>query len=129
MKMNDRYELILSQLGHTWILDLDGTLVKHNGYLTDGHDTLLPGVREFLQSISEKDMIVILTSRKETFRDMTETFLAEQGVRYDHIIFDVPYGERILINDDKPSGLKSGYCINTDRDRWCGLAVGEDECL
>lgn len=124
--MNDGYGLILSQLGHTWILDLDGTLVKHNGYLIDGHDTMLPGAREFLRNIPEKDMIVVLTSRKETFRAETETFLTEQGVRYDHIIFGAPYGERILINDDKPSGLKTGYCINTDRDCWCGLTVEED---
>lgn len=25
-------EIVISQLGHTWILDLDGTIVKHNGY-------------------------------------------------------------------------------------------------
>ncbi len=25
-------KLILSTLGHVWILDLDGTIVKHNGY-------------------------------------------------------------------------------------------------
>lgn len=127
--MNDGYRLILSSLGHTWVLDLDGTLVKHNGYLTDGRDTMLPGAQAFLQSIPEKDMIVILTSRKETFRDVTETFLAEQGVRYDHIIFGAPYGERVLINDDKPSGLKTGCCINTERDRWCGLVVKEDGSL
>lgn len=127
--MNNGYDLVLSQLGHTWILDLDGTLVKHNGYLIDSHDTMLPGAREFLQNIPEKDMIVILTSRKETYRDMTETFLAEQGIRYDNIIFGAPYGERILINDDKPSGLKAGYCINTDRDHWCGLAVEEEDSL
>ena len=108
---------------------MDGTLVKHNGYLNDGRDTMLPGAQEFLQRIPEKDMIVILTSRKETFRTETEMFLAEQGVRYDHIIYDAPYGERVLINDDKPSGLKSGYCINTERDHWCGLAVKEDESL
>ena len=127
--MNDGYGLVLSQLGHTWILDLDGTLVKHNGYLIDGHDTMLPEAREFLRNIPEKDMIVILTSRKETFQDVTETFLAEQGVHYDHIIFGAPYGERILINDDKPSGLRTGYCINAERDCWCGLTVKEDGSL
>lgn len=39
--------IVLSPLPKTWILDLDGTLVKHNGYKLDGHDTLLPGAREF----------------------------------------------------------------------------------
>lgn len=40
-------KLILSTLAHTWILDLDGTIVKHNGYKLDGTDTLLEGAKEF----------------------------------------------------------------------------------
>ena len=32
--------LILSTLPKTWIFDLDGTLLKHNGYKSDGIDTL-----------------------------------------------------------------------------------------
>jgi hypothetical protein len=37
-------------LGHTWFIDLDGTILKHNGYLTN-NDELLPGVKEFWNSI------------------------------------------------------------------------------
>ena len=48
----------LSRLGHTWIFDLDGTIVKHNGYKIDGYDTLLDGAKEFLEQIPEKDMII-----------------------------------------------------------------------
>ena len=36
-------ELVMSTLPKTWILDLDGTLVKHNGYKMDGEDSLLKG--------------------------------------------------------------------------------------
>ncbi len=56
-------ELVLSPLGHTWFLDLDGTLVKHNGHLTDGRDTLLPGADELLAQIPAGDLVVIITSR------------------------------------------------------------------
>ncbi len=108
-------KIILSKLGHTWILDLDGTIVKHNGYKIDGSDSFLPGALEFLRKIDENDMIVFLTSRKEEYRDITLKFLKENGVHYDHIIFDAPYGERILINDDKPSGLPMGRSINIIR--------------
>lgn len=111
--MND---LILSTLGHTWILDLDGTIVKHNGYKIDGVDTFLPGSKEFLSSLPDKDMVIFLTSRKEEYREITEQFLKENNIRYDHIIFGAPYGERILINDDKPSGLKMSVAITGDRD-------------
>ena len=43
--------LILSALPKTWVFDLDGTLVKHNGYKTDGTDTLLAGAKEYIESI------------------------------------------------------------------------------
>lgn len=109
-------ELRLSPLGHTWVLDLDGTLVKHNGYKIDGRDSFLPGAKAFLDSIPEGDMILIVTSRTETYRDITLQFLQENGVRFDHILFGAPYGERILINDPKPSGLPTAYAIQPDRD-------------
>ena len=42
-------KIILSTLAKTWIFDLDGTLVKHNGYKSDGQDTLLKGVSEYFK--------------------------------------------------------------------------------
>lgn len=109
-------KIVLSTLSHTWILDLDGTIVKHNGYKIDGEDSFLPGAKEFLENIPKKDMIVFLTSRAKEYWEMTEDFLKKNGVRYDHIIFNVPYGERILINDDKPSGLKMSVALGLRRD-------------
>ena len=84
-------KLILSTLAHTWILDLDGTIVKHNGYKLDGTDTLLEGAKEFLEDIPEKDMIVFLTSRTDEYKNKTINFLNENNIRYDHIIFNAPY--------------------------------------
>lgn len=108
--------LILSNLNKTWIFDVDGTIVKHNGYKIDGKDTLLEGAKEFLDNIPKSDMIIFLTARKEEYRRITEEFLKENNIRYDYIIFEAPYGERILINDEKPSGLKMSYAINSKRD-------------
>ncbi len=119
-------ELVLSSLGHTWILDLDGTIVKHNGYKIDGEDSFLPGAREFLESIPEKDMIVFITSRTDEYRELTVKFLANNNVHYDHIIFNAPYGERILINDDKPSGLKMSVAVNLHRDYTLEIEISED---
>ncbi len=125
--MNELNKLVLSSLGHTWLLDLDGTIVKHNGYKIDGKDTFLNGARDFLTGIPSKDMIIFLTSRTDEFRQKTEEFLKANGIRYDYIIFNVPYGERILINDDKPGGLKVSLGISTSRDEWCNLLVVEDK--
>jgi ribonucleotide monophosphatase NagD (HAD superfamily) len=105
--------LTLSPLAHTWLLDLDGTLVKHNGYKLDGRDTLLDGAMEFLRSIPSGDMVMFITSRTEKYREMTERFLRENEIRYDHIIYNAPFGERILVNDRKPSGLDTAVAVST----------------
>lgn len=110
-------KLTLSSLGHTWILDLDGTIVKHNGYLIDGKDTFLSGAEAFLKKIPSQDMVIFVTSRKEEHRKLTENFLLEHGIHYDYIIFGAPFGERILVNDDKPGGLKTGIALNVSRDQ------------
>ena len=112
-------ELVLSTLPKTWIFDLDGTLVKHNGYKLDGKDSLLEGVKEYLDEIPDEDYILILTSRTDEYRDMTLDFLRENGIRYDKIIFNMPMGERIVVNDRKPSGLDMAIAINIVRN--CAL--------
>lgn len=122
-------EIVLSALGHTWILDLDGTIVKHNGYKTDGTDSFLPGAKEFLNLIPEDDMIIFLTSRTEEYRLLTESFLKKNKVRYDHIIYGAPYGERIIVNDNKPSGLKMSVAITKGRDSNVDIKLVYDETL
>lgn len=111
-------ELILSTLPKTWIFDLDGTILKHNGYKLDGKDTVLAGAAEYLQELPTEDRIVIFTSRTEDYRQMTLDFLAEHGIRYDEILFNMPMGERIVVNDRKPSGIDMAVAVNVDRDKF-----------
>jgi len=108
-------KIILSALSHTWLIDLDGTVVVHNSHLT-GSDQLLPGIQEFWKNIPDNDRIIILTSRSSSFSKTTISFLRAYSLRFDHIIFDLPHGERILINDTKPSGLQTAYALNLKRD-------------
>ena len=124
-----REEIMVSPLPKTWILDLDGTIVKHNGYKLDGYDSFLPGAEQFWRDIPREDRVVFLTSRTEEYRSLTEGFLRAQGVRYDGIIFGAPYGERILINDRKPSGLAMAIAVNAQRDRFMDLAFVRNEAL
>ncbi len=117
MRLGEEPTLLpLSPLRHTWILDLDGTLVKHNGYKLDGKDSFLDGAKEFLECIDPQDMVILLTSRTEDMRRKTEDFLREHNIRYDAILYNAPYGERVLINDDKPSGLQMAVAVRKDRD-------------
>lgn len=105
----------LSSLSHTWIIDLDGTILKHNGHI-EGGDRLLKGVRSLWKRIPLTDMIILVSARDKTFKKQTKKFLDDNQIRYDHIIFGVPTGERLVINDIKPSGLKTAYAINVLRD-------------
>ncbi len=111
-------KLILSTLPKTWIFDLDGTLLKHNGYKIDGQDKILCGVKEYFDKISVEDRILILTSRTDECKPMTLKFLKEKGIRYDEILFNMPMGERIVVNDRKPSGIDMAVAVNVDRDHF-----------
>ncbi|MBE5926114.1 MAG: hypothetical protein E7270_04040 [Lachnospiraceae bacterium] len=119
----------VSPLGKTWIFDIDGTIVKHNGYKIDGTDTLLPGAKEFFANIKDEDMVILLTSRSEEYKEITEKFLNENNIKYNMIIYNAPYGERILINDKKPSGLITSVAINTERDKFMTTEFVTDENL
>ena len=68
-------KIILSKnLSHTWFIDLDGSIVKHNGYIIDKVDTLLAGVRVFFMKIPKNDKIIITTSRKKKFKKKNNRF-------------------------------------------------------
>ena len=103
-------------LSHTWFFDLDGTILKHNGYIDDKKDTLLNGVKEFFKKIPPKDIIIITTSRDKKNSKKTINFLKKKKIRFNKIIFNLPYGERILLNDVKPrNNLKTAISINLKR--------------
>ena len=111
-------ELTLSTLPKTWFFDLYGTIVKHNGYKDDGKDTLLSGVKEYLAALPEEDRVILITSRTEDCRELTLKFLNDSHVRYDEILFNLPMGERIVVNDRKPSGLDMALAVNINRDQF-----------
>ena len=65
----------------------------------------------------------------QAYAEMTESFLRENGIRWNAIIYDLPYGERILVNDKKPSGLKTSIAVNTERDVFMEEIFIVDESL
>ena len=121
--------LEFSSLNKTWILDVDGTLVKHNGYKIDGHDTLLDGVKEFFEKISAKDKVVLMTARQEKYLQALKEVLKKNNIRYDYLLADMPMGERILVNDKKPSGLDMAFAVNKDRDKRLNIQFKINEDL
>ena len=120
--IKNRNDFPLKDLVKTWIFDLDGTLVVHNGY-KEGVDTLLPGVKEFYEkNITKDDYILIVTARFSKFKGIAEKCLLDNDIYYDRIIYDTPRGERILINDRKPwdGGLDTAFSYNIDRNEGLG---------
>jgi hydroxymethylpyrimidine pyrophosphatase-like HAD family hydrolase len=106
----------LSALSHTWFIDLDGTILRHNGHLI-GDDVILSGVKELWDTIPDDDYIVITTGRAVEYKDATLKLLQENGLRYNTALFELPMGERIIINDIKPQGLKTAIAWNIERNK------------
>jgi len=109
----------LSNLPKTWLIDIDGVIFEHNKYLKndEGREKLLPGVKKFFDSIPKDDKIILLSARSKKWKEYTVKQLRNSKVRCDTIIFDLPVGERILINDIKSGGLKTAIAINIKRDK------------
>lgn len=121
--------LRLSTLPKTWVFDVDGTLVIHNGHLRPQGDELLPGVKEFFASLPAQDAVVLLTARKKELGPALEAFLTVNGIRYDAILYGMPAGERILVNDCKPSGLLTAVAVNKKRNDALFIHTVLDESL
>ncbi|SDG49244.1 hypothetical protein [Roseospirillum parvum] len=107
--------LTLSRLPKTWLIDVDGVCLAHNGHLR-ADERLLPGVREFWAGLGADDMVILLSAREESWRAPTLALFADLGLRVDQALFGLPVGERILINDKKPGGLLTAHAVNLARD-------------
>ena len=122
-------KITLSNLPKTWIFDVDGTIVEHNGHLKDG-DKLLNGVKDFFNNnIKDKDIVILLTSRKKCYIKDLEIFLLQNNIKFNHLICNLPFGERVLFNDKKPSGLKTAFAINSNRDCFLKIKIKIDDSL
>lgn len=106
----------------TIFLDIDGTILKHQGNLTAiarNPPEILDGVFE---TLNHWDMmgynIILTTGRKESLRKITEQHLQEMGIFYDQLIMGIGGGTRYLVNDFKPnSNLPTCHAITIDRNK------------
>jgi len=115
--VNNCNKITVSSLNKTWLLDLDGTVFFHNSYI-EGEDKLIDGVKEFFEkNIREEDYVIGLTSRRSIFKEITMKSIKKHSLKIDQVIFNLPYGERIIINDKKPSGLITAVSLNITRDK------------
>lgn len=110
-----------AHLPRTLITDIDGTILKHQGTLSAmaKKAEALPGTIEKLDEVmSGGHIIILVTGRPETIRDITEQQLRELGVVYHQLIMGVGHGPRILINDLSPANDNpTAVALSLKRDR------------
>lgn len=112
-----KINLLLSTLPKTWLLDIDGTIVKHNGHKLTDKEQLLPEVKNILErNIRIEDTIILTTSRKDNESNHIKELIKDICKCNVKLVSQLPHGERILINDQKESGLNTAYAINVKRD-------------
>ena len=103
----------------TIFVDIDGTLLQHQGSLPDTilrDPILLEGVIEkFIEWTGKSYKIIITTARPESMRDVTKGHLEKFGICYDVLLMGLTSGQRILINDKKPSHNTAALAINVER--------------
>ena len=87
----------------TILCDIDGTILKHShrfSTVASNKPQLLPGVKEKFDawdSLNHK--IILMTGRKESARELTESHLRKLGLCWDLLIMNAGNGPRVLIND------------------------------
>ena len=125
---------IHSKIGKTWFFDLDGTLLRNtsnekldslisqHGKSSHRQEEALSSSKQFIKNIPKSDRIVLTTARSKKHKEHTIKVLEYVGIKYDQIIFDIPSGARILVNDIKPKGavknnheIKTAFAINLKR--------------
>ena len=87
----------------TIFCDIDGTLLKHGhkfSRVSSEEPELLPGVREKFDAWDSLNYrIILMTGRKESARELTESHLRSLGLCWDLLIMNAGNGPRVLIND------------------------------
>ena len=111
----------------TIFIDIDGTVLRHNGDLSSqiiSDCPALDGVQKKFNDWNKKGYYIVLTTgRKECMRELTKTQLQKAGLFYDQLVMGLPRGQRILINDTKPDLKETAISFNVERNQ--GIAFIE----
>ena len=115
----------------TIICDIDGTLTK---YMAGGHKAIMEQDHELLPGVLERmrlwetqgHKIVLMTGRRESVRERTESELRRLGIPFDMLLMGHADSGRILINDIG-SQVKA-HAVNVTRDAgWNDIDWSESE--
>lgn len=110
-----------TQLYSTLFVNLDGTLVGNSSQYgqprwgeTDGLQPNIEALNHLYDS--GKVDIIVITARKEAYREVTLAQLKRVGLKYHQIMFGLSHAKLIVVNDYSPSNpFKSCDAINIKR--------------
>lgn len=105
---------------NTYFIDLDGTIFQwFEDFSQAGEYEYIPpkigAVETLYEWHCQGHMIIIVTARPETMREITEKQLKNANIIYDRMIMGVGSGPRNIINDYDPIKHKKANAINVDR--------------
>jgi len=97
----------------TIFCDIDGTILQFEEYLPNVVKKSLTSCKEIPGSAekcsewhSSGNIIILVTGRPESIREITEFQLQKAGIIYDKLIMGCGCGPRFIINDNDCSAIK-----------------------
>ncbi|RJQ38229.1 hypothetical protein C4559_02025 [Candidatus Microgenomates bacterium] len=105
----------------TYLVDIDGVLVENSGEYSKPLWGKSKGIKENVKVIQKlyklNNQIILITSRKESYRETTIKQLKKLDIKFHQLIMNVYHSQRILINDFSNSNpYPSALAINIPRD-------------
>lgn len=119
----------MNEFSESYFLDWDGSLIWHQNLGVEIQITeppiLLPGVRDFVDSLVSKEAtIIITTGRPEKYREATIQQLVDLNIPFHHLIMSLGRGKRFIVNDKKHNSLlDTCAAINLTRNRGFGGVI------
>ncbi len=112
----------------TMFIDIDGTLIAHQGTMTKTNESeiiserVLDQVHDLINYVYDKGgKIILTTGRPESARKVTEILLNDARISYDYLLMGLSNNLRFLVNDRKKQNTQdSAFAINVDRDAGVG---------
>ncbi len=105
----------------TIICDIDGTITKYMGgghlAIVEKNHQPLPGVVSHMRKWeAQGHKIILITGRRESVRERTESELRRLGIPFDILLMGYADGGKVLINDISPHVGPNAHVMNVVRD-------------
>lgn len=102
----------------TIFVDLDGTLILFNLEPERVTDRIIPSTMSYLIKKKAEGACIVCTTARSAWH--TALAIANANIPldfFDHILYDLPMGKRILINDTKDINTPSAEAMVLERDK------------